>query len=195
MTSTGRWKWPPGARPLCAARRPRHPRRPVLRGRDPGRGGLSLRRPCRASCCLDRRDNVRLLRIECRDPTATSGMPAQAALICGMRSPSETTSTRRRRACKWLRDCYICRMTEIAARELRNRTADVLRRVQGGERVIITSRGRPVAELTPLRAVRRGPIARTELARRLARTQADPGLRRDLAVLAGDTTDDLGPIR
>ncbi len=86
-------------------------------------------------------------------------------------------------------------MSEVAARELRNRTADVLRRVEAGERVIITSRGRPVAELTPLRAVRRGPIVRAELIRRLARTQADSGLRQDLAVLAGDTTDDLGPIR
>jgi prevent-host-death family protein len=85
-------------------------------------------------------------------------------------------------------------MTEIAARELRNRTADVLRRVQAGEQVTITSRGRPVAELTPVRAVRRRPIARTELERRLGRTQADPGLREDLAVLAGDTTDDLDPM-
>ena len=86
-------------------------------------------------------------------------------------------------------------MTEIAARELRNRTADVLRRVEAGEQVTITSRGRPVAELIPVRAVRRRPIARAELTRRLGRTQADSGLREDLAVLAGDTTDDLGPIR
>ncbi len=85
-------------------------------------------------------------------------------------------------------------MSEIAARELRNRTADVLRRVEAGEQVTITSRGRPVAELTPVRAERRRPIARAELMRRLGRTQADPGLREDLAMLAGDTTDDLGPI-
>lgn len=86
-------------------------------------------------------------------------------------------------------------MTEVAARELRNRTADVLRRVEAGEQVTITSRGRPVAQLTPVRAERRRPIARAELMRRLSRTQADCGLREDLAVLAGDTTDDLGPIR
>jgi hypothetical protein len=30
--------------------------------------------------------------------------------------------------------------------------------------------------------------------RRLTSTQADPGLRHDLAVLAGDTTDELGPV-
>lgn len=85
-------------------------------------------------------------------------------------------------------------MSEIAARELRNHTADVLRRVEAGEQVTITSRGRPVAELTPVRTVRRRPISRAELTRRLARTQADAGLRGDLAVLAADTTDDLGSI-
>lgn len=86
-------------------------------------------------------------------------------------------------------------MTDVAARELRNRTADVLRRVEAGEQVIITSRGRPVAELVPVRPLRRRPIARAELTRRLRRIQADAGLRDDLARLAGDTTDDLGPIR
>ncbi|MDN5763500.1 MAG: type II toxin-antitoxin system Phd/YefM family antitoxin [Microlunatus sp.] len=86
-------------------------------------------------------------------------------------------------------------MTEIAARELRNHTADVLRRVQAGEQVTITSRGRPVAELTPVRSQRRRPIPRAELIRRLDCSQADSGLRHDLAGLAGDTTDDLGPIR
>lgn len=86
-------------------------------------------------------------------------------------------------------------MPEIAARELRNRTADVLRRVQAGEQITITSRGRPVAELTPVQPERRRPISRAELVRRIHRSQADFGLRQDLAVLAGDTTDDLGPIR
>lgn len=85
-------------------------------------------------------------------------------------------------------------MTEIAARELRNHTADVLRRVQTGEHVTITSRGRPVAELAPVSHARRKPIARAELVERLRRVQADPGLARDLADLAGDTTDDLGSI-
>ena len=79
-------------------------------------------------------------------------------------------------------------------RELRNHTADVLRRVEAGEPVTITSRGRPVAELTPVRPTRRRPISRAELISRLPGAQADPGLREDLAVLA-ETTDDLGPIR
>lgn len=86
-------------------------------------------------------------------------------------------------------------MGEVASRELRNSTADVLRRVEAGEPVTITSRGRPVAELTPVRATRRRAISRADLTRRLSRTQADAGLRKDLKLLAGDTTDDLGPIR
>lgn len=86
-------------------------------------------------------------------------------------------------------------MIEIAVRELRNQTADVLRRVEGGEPVTITSRGRPVADLVPVRPARRRPIAKAELVRRLTRAQADPGLRDELEELAGETTDDLGAIR
>jgi hypothetical protein len=61
--------------------------------------------------------------------------------------------------------------------------------------VTITSRGRPVAELIPIRTRRRRPISRAELVRRLGVAQADPGFRDELASLAGDTTDDLGAIR
>jgi prevent-host-death family protein len=86
-------------------------------------------------------------------------------------------------------------MTMVASRELRNNTASVLRRVQSGEPVVITVNGAAVAELVPVRTTARRWIPRTELARRLRQSQADPGLRADLARLAGDTTDDLGPIR
>lgn len=86
-------------------------------------------------------------------------------------------------------------MSEIPSRELRNDTAGVLRRVQAGERVVVTVNGRPVAELIPVQQVRRTWIGRAELAERLGRVQADPGLRADLDLLAGDSTDDLGPIR
>ena len=82
----------------------------------------------------------------------------------------------------------------VASRDLRNDTAGVLRRVQSGERVTITVNGRPVAELVPLRRTQRSWIGRDELVARLSTTQADPGLRNDLAHLAGDTTDDLGPL-
>lgn len=90
--------------------------------------------------------------------------------------------------------CYVCRMAlEVASRELRNNTAELLRRVDAGEQVVITVRGRPVASLVAFERSRRRWLPRGELVRRLAATQADPGLRDDLARLAGDTTDDLGP--
>jgi len=40
---------------------------------------------------------------------------------------------------------------EISQRELRNSSAEVLRAVQDGESITITSNGTPVAELVPLR--------------------------------------------
>jgi prevent-host-death family protein len=86
-------------------------------------------------------------------------------------------------------------MATVATRELRNDTASVLRRVQAGEEIIITVNGRPVAQLLPLPRSGRRWVARADLVRRLRTAQADPGLRRDLARLAGETTDDLPPIR
>jgi prevent-host-death family protein len=83
----------------------------------------------------------------------------------------------------------------VASRDLRNDTAGVLRRVEAGERVTITVNGRPVAELVPLRRTRRSWISPEDLVARLRTAQADPGLRDDLRRLAGDTTDDLGPVR
>jgi prevent-host-death family protein len=90
---------------------------------------------------------------------------------------------------------YTRRMAEIPSRALRNDTAGVLRRVEAGERMVVTVNGRPVAELVPMQQVRRGWIGRAELVARLGRAQADPGLRADLAELAGESTDDLGPVR
>jgi prevent-host-death family protein len=40
--------------------------------------------------------------------------------------------------------------TDVPQRELRNHTADLLRRVESGERLRITVNGHPVAELGPL---------------------------------------------
>jgi len=94
-----------------------------------------------------------------------------------------------------LRRCYNRRIaTEVPARELRNNTAGLLRRVGAGERIVVTTRGKPVAALVPFARGRRSWIPRAELVRRLALVQADPGLREDLARLAGETTDELGPI-
>lgn len=91
--------------------------------------------------------------------------------------------------------CYLCRMAvEVASRELRNNMAGLLRRVQAGEQVVVTARGKPVASLIPFEPARRRWLPRAELARRLELARADPGLREDLDRLAGDTTDDLGPL-
>jgi prevent-host-death family protein len=85
-------------------------------------------------------------------------------------------------------------MSDVASRDLRNDTAGVLKRVQDGEDVVITVNGRPVARLVPVQPARRRWLPKAELVHRLAQAQADPGLRADLAILAGDTTDDLGEI-
>ena len=86
-------------------------------------------------------------------------------------------------------------MSEVASRELRNDTAGVLRRVESGEIITITVKGKPVAQLSPAQAGRRRWLPRAELIQLLRQVQADPGLRDDLERLAGDTTDDLGPIQ
>lgn len=84
-------------------------------------------------------------------------------------------------------------MTTIASRDLRNHTTRVLQEVAQGGTVTITVRGAAVAEIRPVRRVRRDSISRPEFLSRLR--QADPELRGDLNDLAGDSTDDLGPIR
>ena len=85
-------------------------------------------------------------------------------------------------------------MPTVASRDLRNHTADVLRQVSKGARVTITVNGTPVAEIGPVRTARRASLPKSDLIELIANRQADPGLRDDLLLLAGDTTDDLGPI-
>jgi prevent-host-death family protein len=85
-------------------------------------------------------------------------------------------------------------MVEVATRELRNDTAGVLRRVEAGETVVITVRGKPVADLIPHLRDERRWMPRDELIELLKTHSADPGLRDDLKRIAGETTDDLGPI-
>jgi len=81
-------------------------------------------------------------------------------------------------------------MTMVASRELRNRTRSLLERVENGETVTITVNGRPVALLSPL-PERPGRIRREAFLKMLEDSQADPGLRDDLARLCPGTTDDL----
>ena len=81
-------------------------------------------------------------------------------------------------------------MTEVASRELRNQTRALLDRVADGERITITVRGRPVADLTPV-AQRSRWMRRDRFICEVLSHQADPGLTDDLASLADETTDDL----
>ncbi|HEY0951211.1 type II toxin-antitoxin system prevent-host-death family antitoxin [Nocardioides sp.] len=85
-------------------------------------------------------------------------------------------------------------MDAVASRDLRNHTADVLRRVGEGGVVAVTVRGEVVAELHPPGDARPRSWRRAELAAWLTSEQADAGLRADLRVLAGESTDDLGPL-
>jgi len=83
-------------------------------------------------------------------------------------------------------------MVEVATRELRNDTAGVLRRVEAGETVVITVRGKPVADLIPHRPGEPRWMPREELVELLKTHAADPGLRDDLERLAGETTGEDG---
>lgn len=84
--------------------------------------------------------------------------------------------------------------TTIASRDLRNHTADVLRQVSGGTPVTITVNELPVAGISPLRSGRKQFLSKADLMEIMTGRQADPGLRKDLATLAGETTADLGPL-
>jgi prevent-host-death family protein len=86
-------------------------------------------------------------------------------------------------------------MVEVASRELRNDTAGVLRKVEAGETVVITRRGKPVADLVPHHVSEGRWLTPDEVMEIHKAGQLDPTLAADLKRLAGDTTDDLGPIR
>ncbi|MGH2947330.1 MAG: type II toxin-antitoxin system Phd/YefM family antitoxin [Solirubrobacteraceae bacterium] len=79
---------------------------------------------------------------------------------------------------------------EIGVRDLRNRTAEVIAAVELGERVTLTVRGKPVADIVPHGARSRW-LAGERLRDELAERAADPDLREDLAELAGETLGDL----
>jgi len=78
----------------------------------------------------------------------------------------------------------------VGARELRNRTTQVIDAVRAGERVTLTVRGEPVADIVPHE--RRAPrLSGAHLGEQLAHRAADPGLRAELDRLAGTTLAEL----
>lgn len=77
---------------------------------------------------------------------------------------------------------------EVSVRDLRNRTAEILRRVEAGEHLRVTVDRRPVAELAPL------PSRDTWVPRQRmldALVQADAALADELAAALPDTIDEL----
>lgn len=79
---------------------------------------------------------------------------------------------------------------EIGVRELRNRISRVIDAVRAGERVVLTVHGEPVADIVP--HVRRARWQPGEIvSRQLKVRSADPALRRDLELLAGQHLDDI----
>lgn len=51
----------------------------------------------------------------------------------------------------------------VSVRELKDRLSEYLRRVQAGERVVVTDHGRSVAEIVPIDPSRLSPAERLEL--------------------------------
>jgi prevent-host-death family protein len=78
-------------------------------------------------------------------------------------------------------------MADISARDLRNRTADVLRRVEAGERIRINVNRTPVAELVPLGRPESTTGAAIE--RILTESPSDAALLDDLAAVRVQTSE------
>lgn len=81
-------------------------------------------------------------------------------------------------------------MAEVPSRELRNNTAAVLRRVQAGEEITITVRGKPVAEVVPVGSRRKKGLTFEELFDRLEKIPYDPTFAKDMEWIKGEYTDE-----
>jgi len=82
-------------------------------------------------------------------------------------------------------------MSAIPARELRNNTAEILRRVEAGEEIEVLRDNRPVAKIVPL-PWRRRWLPASEVVRELAVLGPDTsGLAQDLRDALTETTDYL----
>ena len=79
---------------------------------------------------------------------------------------------------------------EIGVRDLRNRTSQVIDAVQAGERVTLTVRGEPVADIVP-HGRRARWLSGEHLREQLRDRAADRNLTADLDDLAGQTLDEL----
>ena len=85
--------------------------------------------------------------------------------------------------------CYDVGVSDtVSVRELRNTVSEVLRRVEGGERLTVTVDRRPVAELVPIR--KRRVVSIIEARTVAQRHPADRRLSADIDDAFPDTTDD-----
>jgi prevent-host-death family protein len=81
---------------------------------------------------------------------------------------------------------------EVASRELRNDTAGLLRRVEAGETIVITLRGKPVANLVPHRPELRRGLTPAEVVEIREIASGDPTWAAELAAMRA--ADKLEPI-
>ena len=79
---------------------------------------------------------------------------------------------------------------DIGVRHLRNETSRVIDAVQAGERVTLTVRGEPVADIVP-HARRARWLSGRALRAQLTERAADPALERELDELVGQSLDEL----
>ena len=70
-------------------------------------------------------------------------------------------------------------MDSVTVRDLRNNGGEVLRRVEHGERIVVTRDGAPVAELRPLARPSAGPAELIRRRKNLPQVNPD-ALRRDI---------------
>lgn len=82
-------------------------------------------------------------------------------------------------------------MRPVSVRELRNHTANVIAAVEAGERVVLTSNGRPIADVVPHVDRSRWVPGDLVLQALIEGAAADRELQPDLDAVLGGTTDDI----
>jgi prevent-host-death family protein len=79
---------------------------------------------------------------------------------------------------------------EIGVGDLQNRTSQIIDAVRAGERVILMVHGEAIADIVPHRLGTRW-LPGDSLRHQLAERAADPALRDDLEILAGQVLDEF----
>ena len=80
-------------------------------------------------------------------------------------------------------------MREIPQRDLRNNVSAVLREVEAGSSLRVTVRGRPVADLVPIRA-KKLSLSPDEVRRLVADAPLDVAFLADVDAVAGERIDE-----